>query len=108
MVGAAGFEPATPRPPGEHEAPGATWGHENPDSVRMAEHEGARLPAPDRDPGSSPDALEGALTEALVVAARAGDLERIGAITSELRARREARLGVLSLDAVRRGREGKK
>jgi hypothetical protein len=43
------------------------------------------------------DAVEAALAKALSVAAERGDLETVGAITAELRERRQARAGVSSI-----------
>lgn len=56
----------------------------------------------------SSDPVEGALTDALSKAAAAGAWEAVQALTVELRARREARSGVVSLDAVRAKRSGKR
>jgi hypothetical protein len=51
--------------------------------------------------GSSPDVVEQALADAIGKAATAGAWGAVEALTAELRARREARAGVLFLDAER-------
>ena len=51
------------------------------------------------------DPIEAALADALRRAAIAGAWDSAAALTAELRARREARAGVVSLDAARRKRE---
>ena len=51
------------------------------------------------------DPIEAALGEALKHAASAAQWGTVAALAAELRARREARAGVLSLDAARRKRE---
>ncbi len=51
------------------------------------------------------DAVEQALADAIGKAAAAGAFEAVTALAAELKARREARAAVVSLDAVRRRRE---
>lgn len=54
------------------------------------------------------DPVEHALAEALQRAALAGEWEAVSSLTAELRARRDARAGVVNLDAERAKREGKR
>jgi hypothetical protein len=54
------------------------------------------------------DVVEQALADALTRAAAAGEFDTVAALTAELRARREARSGVVSLDAERAKRDGKR
>lgn len=53
------------------------------------------------------DPVEAALADALQRAALVGAWDAVQVLTSELRARREARAGVTSLDAARAKRGGK-
>jgi len=51
--------------------------------------------------GQAVDVVEAALAEALTRAAAAGAFDTVAALTAELRARREARAGTVSLEAER-------
>jgi hypothetical protein len=48
------------------------------------------------------DVVEAALADAITKASAAGAWDAVQALTAELRARREARAGVVTLDAQRR------
>jgi len=58
------------------------------------------------NPKGEADAVEAALGEALRGATAAGQWTLVATLAKELQARREARAGVIDLDAVRRGRKG--
>lgn len=60
MVGAAGFEPATPRPPGAQDAQDGAREAPQAVAVHVEAHEATRLPAPSGDVGSDSDAIENA------------------------------------------------
>jgi hypothetical protein len=51
--------------------------------------------------GPAPDAVEAALAESLQRAAAAGVWDAVQALAAELKARREARVGVVSLEEQR-------
>jgi hypothetical protein len=104
MVGAAGFEPATPRPPGAQEAHERARGAEKPDAVHMDAHEATRLPGPRGEVGSAPDAVEVALAVGIERASTAGAWAAVQALVQELEVRRKARSSVVSLDTERRWR----
>jgi hypothetical protein len=59
-------------------------------------------------PPGQPDVVEKALADALRPAAEAGAFDAVAALTAELRARREARAGAVSLEAERAKRGGKR
>jgi hypothetical protein len=58
--------------------------------------------------GQPPDPVGAALADAIVKASAAGAWDAVQALTAELRARREARAAVPSLDAERARRGGKR
>ena len=101
VVGAAGFEPATPRPPGRRERPEPTRGHRKADVARTDEHEPTQLPGSGAGLGSTVDVVETALATALERAAAAGAWEQVTQLGRELEARRRARANVVELDARR-------
>jgi len=55
----------------------------------------------------SVDFIEAALADALRRAAEAGAFDAVVALTNELKSRREARAGAVSLEAARRKRDGR-
>ena len=86
MVGAAGFEPATPRPPGERQATsGDTSATNTPDRIArtsVGEHEGpggdARVGQVAKQQATPREALAAALGEAIGRAVTAGDMHAAG------------------------------
>src|SRR5262245_34740566 len=107
MVGAAGFEPATPRPPGRRERHEPTQPGEKRRDERTEVHEPTQLPGGSAGVGSTVDVVEAALADALRRAADAGAFDAVAALTAELRARREVRAAVVNLGAERQRRHGK-
>jgi hypothetical protein len=74
------------------EAPGQSWGKDGGPA--------GAVPSP-------PDVVEAALAEALTKASAAGQWTTVEVLSRELTARREARAGVVELDAKRGKRRGR-
>jgi hypothetical protein len=107
MVGAGGFEPPTPRPPGAQEAHERARGAEKRDGAHVDAHEATWLPGPSDGVGSAPDTVEVALAAGIERASKAGEWAAVHALVQELEVRRKARSSVVSLDAARRRRGGR-
>ena len=107
MVGAGGFEPPTPRPPGAQEAHERARGAEKRDAVHVDAHEATQLPGHSAEVGSATDAVEAALATGIERACAAGEWAAVQALVQELEVRRKARSSVVSLDTERRRRGGR-
>ena len=109
MVGAAGFEPTTLRPPGD------TAFHESPDERDKrigASSAVATRPDPrgtDVAADDVPDAVEAALADALSAASKAGEWATVAQLARELETRRAGRsaAAIVNLDAERARRSAR-
>lgn len=107
MVGAAGFEPATPRPPGHQDD---ARGDTAPGSPEKTDARASTTAHDGGDPGPAPgplsDPVDAALAAALERASTAGEWSVVVTLANELQARRVARVRddgahVIELDAKR-------
>lgn len=107
IVGAAGFEPTTLRPPASHHGAQSAPEAEKRLAADSKVLGDARRPTKNSKMGQATDPVEAALAAALKGATAAGEWTTVAQLARELEARREARAGVLSLDAARAKREKK-